>query len=74
MKASVLTELLLQHPDATVMHVEHYAMDEDGVYPVHTHHVFLKGEEVTLQMYFDDYETKFVDDDGKATRDLIVLL
>lgn len=74
MKASVLSELLLQHPDATVMHVEHYAMDEDGVYPVHVAHVFIEGEQVTLEMYIDDYQEKFVDDEGNATRDLIVLL
>lgn len=74
MKASVLAELLQQHPDAKVLHVEHYAIDETGAYPVHEHQVFLKGEEVTLQIYFDEYDELFIDDEGKAIRDLIVLL
>lgn len=74
MKASVLAELLQQHPNATVMHVEHYAQDETAAHQVHKYHVFLTGEEVEFLTYFDEHDKFFVDGDGKANRDLIVLL
>jgi len=74
MKATELVELLQKYPASTVLHVMPYLMDEGTVGPVHSPMYIKKGAPVTLNMYFDDYDVQYVDDNGCATMDLIILL
>lgn len=75
MKASVLAELLQQHPDAVVLHHMPYKIDEETIDSVNEYRVFLKGEYVDLNVFFSDYTVEYIDKDtGLATMDMIVLI
>lgn len=75
MKASVLAELLLQYPNATVLHHMPYKIDEEIVDSVNEYRVFLKGEYVDMNVFFSDYDIEYLDKDtGLANMDMIVLI
>ena len=75
MKASVLAELLQQYPNATVLHHMPYKIDEETIDSVNEYRVFLKGEDVDLNIFFSDYTVEHIDKDtGLANMDMIVLI
>lgn len=75
MKSTELVELLQKHPEATVMHLMPYRMDDETVAPVHSPRFFAKGDSLKdIHAWFYDYDDiEYVDDHDCATMDLIIL-
>ena len=74
MKATELIELLQKYPEATVMHLMPYRMDDETVAAVHSPIYIPKGGHIHLSCYIDDYDVQYCDDAGNALMDLIILL